>query len=274
MQQYKIIAVDLDGTLLNTDMALSAENKAAIGDLAARGAYVVPSTGRTLSQIPPFVRDDENVRYILHSCGTVIYDKHTKKRTTDCMDRALLAEIFSMLRACKVSVCVHADGEAYVRADEHNEEGYLRYRVHPNHRRLYYAACKTAEDFDAFCDALEEAEMLVVFFAEDAELAQCREALLATGKVNIVSSAPDNIEIFSASAGKGEALLRLADLLGVDRAATMAVGDSTNDTDMVKKAGLGVAMENACEELKAVAGTVACHNNEHILPYLIRKYFA
>ena len=189
------------------------------------------------------------------------------------MDRALLAEIFSMLRACKVSVCVHAEGKAFVKAEEHNEEGYLRYRVHPNHRRLYYAACETVSDFDGFCDALDEAEMLVIFFAEDAELESCRKALLATGKVKIVSSAAHNIEIFSAAAGKGTALLQLADLLGAPHAATMAVGDSTNDTDMIVKAGLGVAMANACDELKAVADTVACHNDEHILPYLTKKYF-
>ena len=52
MQKYKIIAVDLDGTLLNTDMALSEENAAAMADLTARGVHIVPSTGRTLSQIP------------------------------------------------------------------------------------------------------------------------------------------------------------------------------------------------------------------------------
>ncbi len=273
MQQYKIIAVDLDGTLLNTDMTLSAENKAAIGDLAARDIYVVPSTGRTLSEIPPFVRDDENVRYIIHSCGSVVYDKQTKTRVSTCMDRALSREVLSMLRACKTSLCVHANGEAFVKAKEHNEEGYLRYRVHPNHRRLYYGACVPVEDFDAFCDALAEVEMFVVFFADDGELEKCRAALLATGKVKIVSSAPHNIEIFSAAAGKGTALLQLAELLGEDRSATMAVGDSTNDSDMVEKAGLGVAMANACDELKAIADVIACHNDEHILPYLTRKYF-
>lgn len=273
MQKYKIIAVDLDGTLLNTDMALSEENAAAMADLTARGVHIVPSTGRTLSQIPAFVRDNENVRYILHSCGSVIYDKETKKRVTECMPRELLAEIFALLRQCKISLCVHADGKAFVRADEHNEEGYLRYRVHPNHRRLYYAACETVEDFDAFCDALADAEMLVVFFADEDELIRCRETLLATGKVKIVSSAPHNIEIFSASAGKGTALLQLAELLGESGDATMAVGDSTNDSDMVAKAGLGVAMENACDELKALADVIACRNNEHILPYLTKKYF-
>ncbi len=273
MQNYKIIAVDLDGTLLNTDMALSEENRAAIGDLADRGVYVVPSTGRTLSEIPTFVRDDPNVRYIIHSCGSVLYDKQTKTRVTECMDRALSARVLAMIRACKTSLCIHANGKAYVKASEHSEEGYAPYRVHPNHRRLYYATCETVEDLDAFADALDETEMYVVFFAEDAELEQCRAALLATGEVQIVSSAPHNIEIVSAKAGKGTALLQLAELLGESREATMAVGDSTNDSDMVKKAGLGVAMANACDALKAIADVIACHNNEHILPYLMEKYF-
>lgn len=274
MQKYNIIAVDLDGTLLNTDMTVSAENKAAIGELAARGIYVVPATGRTLSEIPPFVRDDENVRYIIHSNGSVVYDKATGSRTCTCMPRTLSAQLLAMFRTYATSLCVHADGKAYVKAAEHNEEGYLRYRVHPNHRRLYYAACEPVENFDAFCDALDEVEMFVVFFAEDDELEACRTALLATGKVQVVSSAPHNIEVYAAGAGKGNAVLRLAEKLGIDKAATMAVGDSTNDSDMVKKAGLGVAMANACDELQAIADTIACHNDEHILPYLIKTYFA
>jgi len=274
MQKYKIIAVDLDGTLLNTDMTVSEENKAAIGDLAARGVYVVPATGRTLSEILPIVRDDPNIRYIIHSNGSVIYDKHTDTRLCTCMPHELSARLLAMFRACKTSLCVHANGKAYVKAEEHNEEGYLRYRVHPNHRRLYYATCEPVAEFDTFCDALDEVEMFVIFFADEDELVRCRETLLATGEVQVVSSAPHNIEVYAAAAGKGSAVLRLAENLGVDKAETMAVGDSTNDSDMVKKAGLGVAMENACDELKAIADTLACHNNEHILPYLMRTYFA
>lgn len=274
MQKYKLIAVDLDGTLLNTVMAVSAENQAAIGAFAARGVYVVPATGRTLSEIPAAVRDDPNVRYIIHSNGSVIYDKHTGTRLCTGMSRDLSARLLAILRTCKISLCVHANGKAYVKAAEHNEEGYLRYRVPPNHRRLYYAACELVEDFDAFCDALEETEMFVIFFADEDELIRCRAALLATGEVQVVSSAPHNIEVYAVAAGKGSAELRLAESLGVDKAATIAVGDSTNDTDMVQKAGLGIAMANACDELKQVADVIACNNNEHILPYLMRTYFA
>ena len=64
----------------------------------------------------------------------------------------------------------------------------------------------------------------------------------------------------------------LADILGVDHAATIAVGDSTNDYTMVRDAGLGLAMENAVPELKAVADEIICHYSEHNIQYILEHF--
>ena len=76
------------------------------------------------------------------------------------------------------------------------------------------------------------------------------------------------------NAANVNALLRLADMTGVDHAQTLAVGDSKNDSDMLAAAGLGLAVSNAWEELKAVADVVIpCSNDEHVAPYLLEHYF-
>ena len=64
----------------------------------------------------------------------------------------------------------------------------------------------------------------------------------------------------------------LADMLGVDRKDTIAVGDSTNDSEAIKDAGLGLAMENACDELKQIADEIVCNNKEHVARYILENY--
>ena len=85
-------------------------------------------------------------------------------------------------------------------------------------------------------------------------------------------SNPTIIVIFSADAGKGHALWKLADALGIDRADTIAVGDTLNDIDNIRCAGLGLAMDNAMDALKAEADAVICNNEEHAIAYILEHY--
>ena len=273
MQNFKIVSVDLDGTLLNRDMTLSEENKKAMAELTSRGILVVPNTGRTLSEMPPEVRDDEHVRYIIHSDGAAIYDKATGERYSLGMPRDTAARVMKILRSYRTSLSVRNNGFSYVKAEEHNKESYTKYRIHELYQMFLFLTNQPVENFDSFVDSLDEVEMVCSFFADENELEECREKLLLMGEVQIASSAPHNIEVFSVRAGKGNALLHLAERLGIDKDATIAVGDSTNDSDMVKKAGLGLAMENACDELKSIADAIACRNSEHVMKYLLEKYF-
>ena len=89
----------------------------------------------------------------------------------------------------------------------------------------------------------------------------------------IVSSFAHNIEIISERAGKGKALHRLARLTGIDPSETIAVGDSSNDSEVIRAAGLGIAMKNAWDELKEIADEVAdCTNDEHVAKYILENY--
>ena len=67
--------------------------------------------------------------------------------------------------------------------------------------------------------------------------------------------------------------MTLADMLGVDRKATIGVGDSLNDVALIESAALGLVVSNACEELKLIADKVICSNEEHSLAYINKHYF-
>lgn len=272
MSNYRIVASDLDGTLFTTKGKVSKENEEAIRALTERGVLFVPSSGRALYEIPSMVRDNPYVRYIIHSDGAAVYDKQTGECLDASMPRELAVELLDILSEYDVSMTVRNQGKSYTAAKWYNDEAGDYYRVPKSYQQFIYRYSVSVEDFDSFCRALDSVEMICVFFHRQEELEACRERLLGIPRFGVAASHPTNIEVFDARAGKGEALLRLAEHLGIDAAQTVGVGDSPNDRNMIERAGLGLAMANADEGLKEIADAVACHNDEHVVSYILNRY--
>lgn len=270
MSDYKIIATDLDGTLLNTKDVVSPENLTAIRTLSERGIFVVPSSGRTLGEIPACVRDIPDVRYIIHSDGAVIYDKKegrpldSRLMTGDVMRRVL--DIFYSHNAL---LTVRVGGVLYVDADEQRQDIYDSYRMIRAYQTAMLTLAVPVKNLKDFCYGLDGIEMICTFFKHDDEMIACREKFLADGALGVTSSTPTNLEVYDKEAGKGNALLRLAALLGADKSQTVAVGDSQNDLDNLTHAGLSLAMENALDEVKQVSHMTVCNNDEHVMKYIL-----
>ncbi len=272
MSNYRILASDLDGTLLNSKGVVSEENQGAIRDLTRRGVYFVPSSGRTLSEIPSMIRDNPSVRYIIHSDGAVVHDKQTGERLDLSMPREKVGVLLDILSEYDVSMTVRHQGRSYTAKKWFCDEAGIYYRLNDTWQDFVYAYSTPVENFMSFCRGLDFVEMICVFFHSQDELEACRDRLTKMGMYAVTSSDPANLEIIDGCAGKGEALLRLAKHLGLDASQTIAVGDSPNDRNMIEKAGFGLAMENACQELKAVADATACHCDEHVVKYILEAY--
>lgn len=114
--------------------------------------------------------------------------------------------------------------------------------------------------------------MVCAFFADPAALQTCKALFSNHPELVVVQSDPNNLELFCRQAGKGKAMRALAEHLGFPYKQTIAVGDSTNDSDMVKLSGLGLAMKNAVPELKETADFVICDNNSHAIDYILEHY--
>ena len=115
-------------------------------------------------------------------------------------------------------------------------------------------------------------EMICIFFESDEALLECKRIFLESDKLCVAQSDKNNLEIYSSTAGKGNTLTALATALGVKRSELIAVGDSNNDITLLKAAGLGLAMNNASDELKAIADKVICNNSEHCAKYILENY--
>ncbi len=269
MPNYQIISSDLDGTLLNLDMTVSPENKEAIRKLAEKEIQFVPNSGRAWDELPNEVKTDPNIRYCICSNGTVIYDKQTGQRYATYYPNALYRQVLKFLNRYDTFVTMHRSGHSYIDGNRVDPETWNHYRLNRYWLAMYRQASIFTDHFEELLVESDETESLVVFFHRDEELQECASVLHDLG-LKAVSTAANNLEIFYSQSGKGNAMLRLADLLGVAHSDTIAVGDTDNDAEMLKAAGLGLAMQNAWDSLKSVADQVLpVNNDQHVAAYIL-----
>ena len=274
MPSYKILSCDLDGTLFDHGTHVSEENDRAIRALAADGVLFVINTGRTYTEIPKELREHPAVRYVICSDGAAIYDQKNNTRISLCMENEVSCEVLDILGDYDISLSLREAGNCYVDATAHNDAHYIAHNADAEWRYFFYLYGVPRTDFPRYCREATEAEMICAFFADANEREKAAKRLALLDSVQVASTAEANLEIFSNKAGKGNALLHLSAHLGIDPTQTVAVGDSTNDSDMIRKAGLGLAVENACPELKHLADAVICKNTDHAISCILKHYFS
>ena len=272
MSQYKIVACDLDGTLLNGQMEITEENWEAIRRLCEMGVLFVPSSGRSLNDIPRELRESPYVRFIIHSVGSAIYDKEAGRSVRFAMSQSEAAALMDVLSDYETDRILLCDGSSYMDKTTNTPEYHNYHRMNQICQEFINENYVMVENFESFWRSLESVDMVCPFFHSDEEREACAERLSRMG-YQVASSAPYNLEITHRSAGKGNALRYLAESLKIDPAATIAVGDSPNDMDMIRKAGLGLAVANAEDSLKSIASAVICSNTDGVMPYILKEYF-
>ncbi len=273
-----LLAFDLDGTFLDDDKNIPAENAAALAAAAERGFVPVPATGRIVRGIPETVKKLPGVRYFIVSNGAGIYDARE--------DRMLYrADIDPELA---VRCCEHMDSLPVIYDCYQNDRGYMT--------RSMYERCEEFFPFEPHMlemvrrlrvpvDELKETlrqrgeplQKLQMFF-RPRDLALREQELerfpALFPELSASCSVSNNIEINSARAGKGKAMLALAELLGIPREDTVGFGDGTNDCELLEMAGLGVAMANADAKVKAAADEITDSNNRAGVGKVIRRLLA
>jgi len=272
VKKYKIIACDLDGTLLNSKSQISDENLEAIENLADKGVFFVPASGRTISEIPKELINNEKVRYVIASNGAVVFDKKTNNKILQCISKEKLLKIYDYLVEYGAYISFRYDGRVFAVENQQSDEALNYLNVCGPHRECMKNAI-LKEDMRKFLSQIDYVEVFAVFFHTDEDKENCKEKILALGDLKIVDAWDYNIEIFNIKTGKGEALESLAQSIGVDIADTIAVGDSENDATMIEKAGMGLAMANGKEHIKSIANEVICDNDSHAIDYILKEYF-
>ena len=258
----RLIALDLDGTLLDSKKRLSPANRQALIQCVLKGIWVVPCTGRTVHGIPAEVKDISGIRYAITTNGAVVEDMEEQRVIdTQMLSWEHALELLRMMDSYRVMYDPYVDRRGiteprfyehlsdYGLTSELQEMVYQTRDVHPNIIEFVVRSRKPVEKINLFFPDMEERDRL-------------RTELEKRGDVLITSSIPNNLEINAFGATKGEAILRLASHLGISEKQTMAIGDGENDFSMIQKAGIGVAMKNGSKELLAAADYITDTNDE------------
>lgn len=271
MAEIKLIALDLDGTLLDSQKRLSSRNESVLKECIRRGIAVVPCTGRIWFGVPEVVRNFPGIRYAITTNGAVIEDviehKVLDEQKLSCK---LTLEILELAKQFHTMYDVYAGGKAFgeARFIEHMDE----YGISPILQKMVLETRRIVPDVMEQVRMINQpSEKVNYFFGDEAERFKARQALQARGDVIVSSSFSNNLEINAQGATKGEAILRLAKHLGLAPEQTMGFGDGENDVTMIRMAGIGVAMGNALESLKEDADYVTCTNDEDGVAAAIEK---
>lgn len=264
MRKIRIIALDLDGTLLNSNKELTPGNFAALQKAADAGIEIVPTTGRFYGGMPEVIRKLPFVHYAITINGAAVYDVRKQQDIAKAeipMQKAV--EIMEYLDTLPVIYDCYMDNWGWMTRSmwEKAEE----FAPNAHYLKMIKELRTPVPELKERLQAVGHNVQKIQLFAKDMELhrelmASLPQMFLQTA---ISTSAGNNIEINDRHANKGEALRKLATYLGYDISQTMSFGDGLNDLSMIKAAGIGVAMANACPEVLAAANemTLDCDHD-------------
>lgn len=260
---FKVIALDLDGTLLDSKSKLTDDNRRALELAHEMGAFIVPCTGRLYGTMPDEIRDLSCVRYVIEANGARIYDAIEDRIVAESLlDIDYAMTIYDWLDGIDCIYDCYTDGQAYVERSFYKAAD------------VYCAPCygapfywRTRTPVDGFKDFVRRQgialQKISVFFKTPEEKLPVMDMLKERfDRVAVSTSLVNNIEINALKATKGSALKALCSYLGIDISDSIAFGDALNDVDLVAAAGCGVAMGNSHPAVLEAADMVTLSNDE------------
>lgn len=266
----RLIALDLDGTTLTRE-GLSRRTKDTLETAISNGIDVVIATGRVFSALPERIHKIKGMKRIITSNGAHITDAKTGTFIySNYADEHAIMRVHDVLSKEKYPVEVFTEGRAYIdRAvyDDLAKNGSTY--MSPKY------VLRTRTPVDGIYDFLEEhrhkIENINIHFEFFDEKDAMFETLSQLPGITVTSSFSHNLEIGGATTSKATALREICLESGVAMENVMAFGDSPNDSSMISEAGVGIAMVNATEDVKAAADCITLSNNEEGVAYAIRK---
>lgn len=267
MKDIKLVALDLDGTLFDNSSRISKRNLTAIRSITDKGIHVVISTGRPFEGIPFDQLKGTGINYAITANGSGIYEISTGKCLYEnAMDEELVTPILNFLLTRDIHMDAFIGGKGYTPIQ--CVETAQKLTV-PSSIKNYIITTRTRLDnILQFIheNQLKVQKMTLNFYpAADGTLIDretVRKFLVSNPSITTVCGGYNNLEFTRADANKGVGLRKLAEILGVNPDATMAIGDTENDLAIIEAAGIGVAMGNATDAVKARADYVTTTNTK------------
>jgi Cof subfamily protein (haloacid dehalogenase superfamily) len=271
----RLIAMDIDGTLLDSRHELPAANREAIAEAAARGIEIVLVTGRRFDFALPIAEHLPCELTLVVNNGALIKSKTGETHLRHLLPRALAREVLGATAAFRSGAAVVFDrlraGQLVFERIDWNDPvsgGYYQ------RNREYIAECVPLEN------SLSEDPIQVMFVGAVARMRSALSALQSMSRARDFSLALTEyadrdlsiLDVIQRGCSKGAALAEWARRRGIRREDVMAIGDNWNDRDMLEYSGLPVVMGNSVAELKSLGWTVTLSNDEAGVAAAIRAH--
>lgn len=272
-QTIQLVAIDLDGTLLNRQKQITPRNLRALEEVRKRGVLIVPVTGRPWAGVPREVMDLPGLRYTVTSNGATIRD-HVENRVLreHHLDMELSLDILARTAHFDMVREVCRDGIGYL---EQGDFDILRARYEGTAMLDYLLATRQVVP-GTLPDFIRSAGMPVeeLYFLTNSREAKVELRSFLTGipGIGFANPFPNDLEVMSSGIDKGVGLDWLTDYLHIPLEATMAIGDEGSDLPMLEKAGLSVAMSNGASFVKKAADFVTSSCDEDGVALALERF--
>lgn len=271
-QKIKLIALDLDQTTLRTDKSLSDRTRQAILAAIRAGIWVVIASGRSFGSLPAAILEVPGIRYAVTSNGSAIYRLPEGERCHEfLMDPSVVGQLLELIPR-ELAMEAFWEGRAY--ASRCYVEDPARFGA-TDHAALYVQATRTPVEQirDFMREHQAELDSVQVVVGDEKIRDELWKKLeQAVPGLYLTSSASTLLELSQTVGGKRCGLEWLGRTLGIAPEEMMAFGDAQNDIDMIRYAGVGVAMGNGHPALKEAADWVTLTNDEDGVALVIEEY--
>lgn len=271
----KLIAIDMDGTLLTPEHSITPRTILAINKALEQDIQVVIATGRAFYEAHAIVSEyDLNIPYICLNGAQIRNEQHEVMENYP-MNYDLISEVADVFKSEDVFYQVYTDKAIYTTSIERDIDIFIELAEQSGggsdvekirrlmRERLAKTSLKEVSNYREIYE--QEDEQVLKFLAASAnkpKLVRTKNYLNEIDQLAVSASSYGNIEVTRKGAQKGVALEKMAADLDVDLKDTMAIGDNLNDISMLKRVGTAVAMGNATTEVKAIADIVTGTNIE------------
>lgn len=268
MSKYKMIAVDMDGTLLKSDKSLDPDTIRDIEIASQQGVQVVYSTGRAVPELEAYVKQLPCMRYAVALSGALVYD-FQERRSVFCrmLSGEYIREIVEVAYRYDAMAHLLAENESIVRVDQISHMADFHMGIY---QPMFLKLTRRVRDMRTEAERYDAIPKVNVYFRAVEDRAEAYEALKHL-PLSFAFAEGASLEMNAKGVTKASGLQALAGLLGISMQNTVGIGDADNDRAMLEAVGLSVAMENGAEDIKAMCDMVTADNDHNGVGEAIRK---
>ena len=288
---YKLVAIDLDGTMLNSYGVVSEETKNTIKEVEKQGVEVIIASGRPIASIKEIAKEIESKNYFIAGNGAIIYDmKKDEIIYEKTLSKEKVLEIIKICEENSISYNVYTEREILATSLKYNVLYYHKENLKKEENKKtkinivnnMYEYVKNKEDARflkiTICDESKTVFNSIIKKLKDVKNIEILDVSHMARKTIVHGTEEYQIsyyytEISTENVDKWEAIKFLIEKLNIKKEEVIAIGDNSNDKNMIKNAGLGIAMKQSTPSVLEIADEVTESNNEDGVAKILQKYY-